>query len=220
MAHSEVEALLAEAERTRDQRHSPSRRLRALVDLATAAEPHSHGWLYAQRHLAELLAQDDPWRASLMARRVLAVWCDDDGAWAVFALAQSLLGNFRVAARAYRRALALAPSNPYYAHNLGHLYDVAFDQPSRGLPLLTLAWRRLPDEPEVAGSLAHALVRAGAPGHAWEVLAPVARAHPSSERRALLGWIRWSMRASTPPTAAPRSALGRRVRKRRHTGAA
>ena len=45
-----------------------------------------------------------------------------DRAWAVLGLAHTLLGNYRVAARSYRRALALAPDcGGVYEHNLGHV---------------------------------------------------------------------------------------------------
>ena len=83
----------------------------------------------------------------------------DDGAWAVLGLAQSLLGNYRYAARAYERALALAPNNPWYAHNLGHLYDVALDRPQDALPLLAQATAAQPGEADIAASYAHALAR-------------------------------------------------------------
>ena len=86
---------------------------------------------------------------------------DDDGAWAVLGLAQSLLGHYRFAARAYERALSLAPNNPWYAHNLGHLYDVALDRPADALPLLERATSAQPNEADIAASYAHALARAG-----------------------------------------------------------
>ncbi|MCC6525044.1 MAG: hypothetical protein IT373_20485 [Polyangiaceae bacterium] len=225
MAHSEVEALLAEAEQARREQADPERRLEVLIRLARAAAPRSHGWLYAQRHIAELCAAEDPWRASLLARRVVAVWAHDDGAWAILGLAQSLLGHLRFAVRAYRRALALAPDNPYYAHNLGHLYDVAVGRPELAVPLLERAWRRLPHEPEIVCSLAHALARDGKARRARHLLAPVLRSAPNAERRALGRFVAGLARREGP-AAATRTASGgpeeparRRSRKRRHTRA-
>ncbi len=71
---------------------------------------------------------------------------DDDRAWAVLGFCQTLLGNYRYAAKAYRRAVHAAPKNPWYAHNLGHLLDVALDRVEEALPLLHIAYRSVPKD--------------------------------------------------------------------------
>jgi len=132
-----------------------------LAKLARNAEPESDAWLLAHRHIAELAIDRDPWKSALFARRVVRVDPDDDGAWGVLGLAQTLLGNYRAAAAAYRKALAIAPENPWYAHNLGHLLDVALGRPDEALPLLMAAFEAEPNENEIAASYAHALARTG-----------------------------------------------------------
>lgn len=112
----------------------------------------------AQRQLAEMIVESAPWRAALLTRDVLQ-HKDDDRAWALFGLAHTLLGNHRTARRAYSRALARAPGCASYAHNLGHLIDVAFDQPREALRWLKQAHGSAPDEEEIAASYAHALAR-------------------------------------------------------------
>jgi len=132
-----------------------------LAKLARNAEPESDAWLLAHRHIAELAVDRDPWKSALFARRVVRVDPDDDGAWGVLGLAQTLLGNYRAAVAAYRKAIAIAPENPWYAHNLGHLLDVALGRPEEALPLLMAAFEAEPNENEIAASYAHALARTG-----------------------------------------------------------
>lgn len=160
-----------------------------LARLARASEPESDAWIYAHRHLAEIGVEHDPWRAALFARRVLSLRPDDDGAWAVLGLAQSLLGNYRYAARAYERALSLAPSNPWYAHNLGHLYDVALDRPLDALPLLERATLAQGDEADIAASYAHALARCGKVPSAKRVLKRAIRRGATADQMALWRWL-------------------------------
>src|SRR6185369_16666951 len=151
MARAEdVERIRREVDRALRDRLDPEDILPLLARLARAAAPESEAWIYAHRHLAELGVEHDPWRASLFARRVLSLRPEDDGAWAVLGLAQSLLGNYRYAARAYERALSLSPDNPWYAHNLGHLYDVALGRPADALPLLSRATFAQPEEADIA----------------------------------------------------------------------
>lgn len=140
--------------------------LEKLLRHAPGQSPHA---VFAKRQLAELIVQRDPWRAARLARDVLAVLPEDDRAWAALGLAHTLLGNFRSAERAYREALYLAPCSPWYAHNLGHLIDIALDRPRDALKYLAAAHRSLPHEPEIAGSYAHALARAGR----WEEAVPL-----------------------------------------------
>ena len=114
-------------------------RLARLARLAPAA---SDDGVFAHRQLAELLVERHPWRAAIYARRALAHRADDDRAWAVLAFCQTLLGNFRCAATAYKNAIASAPANPWYAHNLGHLLDVALGAPDRASAVAALGvWR-------------------------------------------------------------------------------
>ncbi len=149
----------------------PPRELVPMLEkLLAHAEPQSAHAVYAQRQLAELVVQRDPWRAARLAREVLAVQ-DDDRAHAVLGLAHTLLGNYRSAERAYREALFLAPCSPWYSHNLGHLLDVALNRPRDALRYLRAAHQSLPLEPEIASSYAHALARAGRRDDAVPILA-------------------------------------------------
>src|SRR4051812_17891096 len=198
-APGEVDRLRREVERAlRDQRDAEDV-LPLLARLARAAAPESDTWIYAPRHLAELGVEHDPWRAALFARRVIARRPDDDGAWAVLGLAQSLLGNFRYAARAYERALGLAPNNPWYAHNLGHLYDVALDRPADALPLLGRATLAQPHEADIAASYAHALARCGKVAQARRVLRRAIRRGGTADQMALSRWLD----AGAPPRWTP-----------------
>ncbi|MCC6554340.1 MAG: tetratricopeptide repeat protein, partial [Polyangiaceae bacterium] len=177
--------------------------------LARAAAPASAAWLFAHRHLAELGVERDPWRAALFARRVLQIDPADDGAWAVLGLAQSLLCNYRFAARAYERALELAPDNPWYAHNLGHLYDVALNRPEDALALLSRATEAQPGEADIAASYAHALARCGKLVLARKVLKRAIRHGATADQMALWRWID----AGAPPEEPGRRASGEAKRK-------
>jgi tetratricopeptide (TPR) repeat protein len=148
----------------------------------------------AQRQLAELIVEHAPWRAALLTRAVLQ-HKDDDRAWALFGLAHTLLGNHRAARRAYSRALARAPGCASYAHNLGHLIDVAFDQPREALRWLKQAHGHAPDEEEIAASYAHALARSQQVPEAIAVLERVL----NSRTKALALLQRWLTRRSVAP---------------------
>jgi Flp pilus assembly protein TadD len=167
-----------------------------LAKLARSAEPESDAWVLAHRHLAELAVDRDPWRSAIFARRVVNVDPDDDGAWAVLGLAQTLLGNYRYAVASYRRAIALAPQNPWYAHNLGHLLDVALGRPTDAVGLLAEAYKREPKEPEIASSYAHALARAGKLAQAKKVLRRVVAKGATAEQMILWRWLE----QGAPPT--------------------
>jgi cytochrome c-type biogenesis protein CcmH/NrfG len=218
----EVERLRREVERALASGLEPDRTLPMLARLARAAAPGSPVWVFAHRHLAELGVEREPWRASLFARRVLALDPEDDGAWAVLGLAQSLLGNFRFAARAYRHALALAPENPWYAHNLGHLVDVALNRPEDALPLLSRATEAQPGEPEIAASYAHALARCGMVVLAKKVLKRAIRHGATADQMALWRWLDAGAPASGTtgrPSAEPkRKPKRRRPRERQGLG--
>jgi Flp pilus assembly protein TadD len=218
-APGEIDRLQREVERALADNLDAEDVLPMLARLARAADPDSEAWIYAHRHLAEIGVEHDPWRAALFARRVIALRRDDDGAWAVLGLAFSLLGHHRAAARAYERALALSPSNPWYAHNLGHLYDVALDRPGDALPLLARAARAEPGEAEIAASYAHALARAGQVASARRVLAHALRHGATADQMALWRWIeagappRWTGRAEREAgEGAPRKQKRRRSR--------
>jgi len=146
--------------------------------------------LAAERQLAELIVEKSPWRAAVLTRAVL-VHKDDDRAWALYGLAHTLLGNHRTARSAYMRALARAPGCASYAHNLGHLIDVAFEQPREALRWLKQAHGAAPLEEEIAASYAHALVRSDQLQQALGVLERVFR----SRERATKLVARWLGRA-------------------------
>lgn len=158
-----------------------------LERLAESAPRGGVHYIYAKRLLAESLVRQHPFRAARLAREVLE-FQDDDRAHAVLGLSHMLLGNFRLAERAYRAALRLAPHSPWYAHNLGHLLDVALGKTTEAVRLLAQARKALPLEPEIASSYAHALLRAGEPERArQELLAAV----DSDEARATQILTRW-----------------------------
>jgi tetratricopeptide (TPR) repeat protein len=135
----------------------------------------------AQRQLAELIVESAPWRAAVLTRDVLK-HKDDDRAWALYGLAHTLLGNHRSARSAYLRALARAPGCASYAHNLGHLIDVAFEQPREALRWLKQAHGAAPAEEEIAASYAHALVRSEQVPQALAVLERVFKSRERSEK--------------------------------------
>lgn len=205
MARSEeVERIRRDVDQALRERAEPEAILPLLARLARAAVPESDAWIFAHRHLAELGVEHDPWRAALFARRVLAQHPDDDGAWAVLGLAQSLLGHYRYAARAYERALALVPENPWYAHNLGHLYDVALDRPADALPLLSRATFAETGEADIAASYAHALARCGKLSLAKRVLKRAIRRGATADQMALSRWLD----AGAPSEPKARAATG------------
>ncbi len=148
--------------------------------------------------------EENPWRASVAARKALTHAPGEDRAWAVLALAQALLGQHRFAAHAYREALRFAPENPWYAHNLGHLLDIAMDQPSDALPFLSRAARELPSVNAVRASYAHALGRTGQLDDARRILA----GRRTIEERALMAWLESgagdSFRGRFPVPSGPR----------------
>jgi len=131
-----------------------------LENLVRAAPAASEAAYFAKLRLSELIVGEAPFRAARLARDVL-VRGESDRAWAVLGLAHTLLGNYRVAARSYRRALALAPDCGVYEHNLGHVLDVALGRPHDALSHLERAHRALPEESEITSSYAHALLRSG-----------------------------------------------------------
>jgi tetratricopeptide (TPR) repeat protein len=167
----------------------PSDVLPMLHRLSRVADEGSDESLFALLHLAELLVERDPWRAALFARRLLAHRPDDDRAWATLAFCQTLLGHYRYAASAYHRALSTAPKNPWYAHNLGHLLDVALNRATDAVGWLKRAYDSASYSGEVAASYAHALARIGELAEARKVLTRAMKRSPSREHAALLKWL-------------------------------
>jgi hypothetical protein len=172
----------------------PSDVLPMLHRLSRTAVPGSEDAVFAHRQLAELLIERHPWRATLYARKVLAALPGDDRAWAVLAASQAMLGHYRFAVTGYKRALEAAPDNPSYAHNLGHLLDVAMARPREALPWLRSAYLAHAESPDVAASYAHALARAGNVGEAQRVLGTpraggAGSGRTSREHAALRRWI-------------------------------
>jgi tetratricopeptide (TPR) repeat protein len=167
----------------------PSDVLPMLHRLTRLAHEGSDDSLFASLHLAELLVERDPWRAALFARRVLAHRPEDDRGWATLALCQTFLGNYKFAVSAYHHALTSAPKNPWYAHNLGHLLDVALDRPTDAIGWLKRAYQSASDSGEVAASYAHALARVGRLAEARKVLARAMKRGSSREHAALLRWL-------------------------------
>jgi Flp pilus assembly protein TadD len=166
----------------------------------------------AERQLAELVVENAPWRAALLTRDVLK-HKDDDRAWALFGLAHTLLGNHRSARTAYLKALARSPGCASYAHNLGHLIDVAFDQPREALRWLKQAHGAAPAEEEIAASYAHALARSQQVPQAVAVLERVLH----SRDRAWKLIHRWLGRgAQASPAAACGSFRGVEARGQGH----
>jgi tetratricopeptide (TPR) repeat protein len=158
-----------------------------IVDLA---EPGSDAALFAHRHLAEVCLEAHPWRAALHLRHVLKVDPDDDVVHALMGLCQALLGNYRAAVSAYRRALQAAPNTPWYHHNLGHLLDVALHSPSEAEKHLRAAHRLEPRHDEITASLAHCLARLGTLNEAKGLASRAVRQAPrNADHRALLRWI-------------------------------
>lgn len=191
METAETAGLRLSIERSLEGAFDPADVLPRLARLARLAPDASADGLYAQLKLAELIVERDPWRAALHARRVLAHRAHDDRPWAVLAFCQTLLGNFRSAARAYEHAIACAPTNPTYAHNLGHLLDVALGEPARAVAWLRTAHAAARDNAEIVASFAHALGRAGKLDEAKSLLKRTLRTQevPSCELEALLVWL-------------------------------
>lgn len=185
-----TQSLRVEIERAlRAGAFDPADVLPRLARLARLAAPSSDDGVFANHKLAELLVERDPWRAALYVRRALAHRPDDDRPWAILAFCQTLLGNFRCAATAYKKAIACAPANPWYAHNLGHLLDVALGEPARAVDWLKSAYNAKSDNSEIVASFVHALARAGRTDEARDVLERARGRFDSRELDALLHWL-------------------------------
>lgn len=186
-----VEALRRRAERAIDEGRDRLVVEPILERILDMAGDDGAACAFAHRHLAELRLERDPWSSALHLRRVLGYLPRDDMAHSLMALAQALLGNYRSAVASYRRALRLSPHNPWYHHNLGHILDVALDDPRGALPHLTLALEQSdPSEHEITASAAHCLARVGRLEEARELAEHAVEAAPDNvDHHALLGWI-------------------------------
>lgn len=189
MESVETQSLRLQIERSLRGAFDPADVLPRLARLARLASPASDDGVFANHKLAELLVERDPWRAALYIRRALAHRPNDDRPWAILAFCQTLLGNFRCAASAYKKAIACAPSNPWYAHNLGHLLDVALGEPVRAVAWLESAYAAKGDNSEIVASYVHALARAGKTGQARDVLERARGRFDSRELDALMRWL-------------------------------
>jgi Flp pilus assembly protein TadD len=129
--------------------------------LMRKAQPGSLHQTYAKRQLCELICRTEPFRAARLAHEILDENPDDDRALATLGLACLMMGHYKKAEKSYRAALQIVPHCPWYAHNLGHLLDVAMNRSKEALRWLALARTALPHEPEIASSFAHALLRCG-----------------------------------------------------------
>ncbi len=172
---SRIERLLSNLRWAIDRSLPPSELLPMLEQLLDLAPPDSPGSQFAKFHLARLVVGTQPWRAARLARDLLShpgrrLDSRADEVWSILGMAHTVLGNYRAARQAHRRALDLAPDAPSHLHNLGHLLDVAFERHRDALRYLRAAHEAVPDEPELAGSYAHALIRSGSVDHAREVL--------------------------------------------------
>ncbi len=197
-SQSEPASLRRDVEGALDAALDVTRVLPLLQRLARAAADDSDDSLFAHRQLAELLAERNPWRASLHAKRVVRARPDDDRGWAALGFSQTLLGHYRFATAAYEQALACAPHNPWYAHNLGHLLDVALTKPAEALPWLERAHSERPECGEIVSSLAHALARAGHLDQAKKLLLQSLRRRRTREHTLLLAWVDGGAPAGSP----------------------
>jgi tetratricopeptide (TPR) repeat protein len=194
-----------------------------LERLLAMADELTDAWIFAHRHLAELRLEQHPWRAALHLRHVLRVHQQDDVVHALMGLSQALLGNYRAAVASYGRALQIAPRNPWYHHNMGHLLDVALGETEQALGHLQIAREAQPEEDEIIASLAHCLARLDRVDEAKEMAAEAVRLAPRNpDHRALLEWIGGEPEPTPRRRSARRSAgdggAARRGPSRTHGG--
>ena len=200
------------------RRPRPSRReIESVLERIVQVAPDDSDYAaFAHRHLAEMLIEEHPWRAALHLKHVARVAGDDDVVHALMGLCQALLGNFHSAVAAYRRALSIAPRNPWYHHNLGHLLDVALNDPRGAVEHLRSAHRMEPLEHEITASLAHCLARVDDLEEARLLADEAVRAAPrNKDHRALLAWIE----QGAPGERGPRIGAHKREQPAKTTGA-
>ncbi len=196
-ACGETRQLLQRVQHGVEEGHSDGHLLPLLVDLARRARAGSAPWRYAHQQIAERIVAFDPWRASLLARRVLRAQPDDHRAWAVLGRAQSALGHRRYAVHAYRRALSLRLDPGGRAAHLSRLLDEALDKPGQVFPVLERFWQGPDDDAELAANLALLLTRNGRSPKALELLEPAVRQGASAGQLALYRRLLESLAART-----------------------
>ena len=184
----ELERLVGDVKWAKANRF-PARELTAMLRRLVAAAPEgSEERRFARLELAAMLMESEPWLAARLATDALRAR-SDDRAWGILGIAHTVLGNFRSALRAQRRAVELAPGSAEHEHNLGHLLDVAFRRPLSALPHLRRAHRALPDEPEITSSLCHALVKLGRLAEAERLLSPALGGDRERARSLIAAWV-------------------------------
>lgn len=191
-AEAELAKLRDKVERAleRSDAASASLALSMLERMLGLAPEGSDDSLFAHRHLAELMLEREPWKAALHVRRALQHDDADDALHAMMGLSQALLGNYRAAVAAYGRAARRAPNVGWYHHNLGHLLDVALDEPQRAEAHLRTAYRLASHHDEVVASLAHCLARLERRDEALEVAKKALALKPNKPaHRDLVAWI-------------------------------
>jgi tetratricopeptide (TPR) repeat protein len=186
MSERAVEELLSDVSWAIAQRLPKRDLLAMLARLVASAKPGSPEERFAKLELARLALDKQPFRAARLAHEVLH-YGSDEAALGLLGIAHMRLGNFRAARHAFERALRIVPDDPAVLHNLGHLLDVAFDQPEEALPHLALAWR-LAEEPAIASSHAHALARTGQEARAEQILVRNARLSPGLAHATVQSW--------------------------------
>jgi Flp pilus assembly protein TadD len=167
----------------------PPRELSAMLRRLVAAAPEgSSERRFARVELAQMVLETDAWLAARLATDALRD-AEDDRAWGILGMAHTVLGNYRSALRAQRRALELAPGAPDHEHNLGHLLDVAFNRPLSAVPHLRRAHLAVPDEPEITSSLCHALVRIGRRPEAERLLTEAFLGDRARAQATITAWL-------------------------------
>jgi len=163
---------------------------RDLEAIVREAQDGDRDALFAHRQLAELRLEESPWLAALHLRKLIASAAADDGVHALMGLCQAMLGNFKTAIAAYRRAVEMSPRNPWYHHNLGHLLDVGGGNARGAIKHLRFAYELEPAEDEIAASLAHCLARLGELDEARDLADTAVRSAPDNpDHQALLEWV-------------------------------
>jgi Flp pilus assembly protein TadD len=187
MSERAVHELLSDVSWAIAQRLPKRDLLAMLARLVRSAKPGSPEEHFAKLELARLALDKQPFRAARLAQEVLRHG-PDEVALGLLGVAHMQLGHFRAARRALERALRLAPDDPAVLHNLGHLLDVAFDDPEAALSHLANASRLQGDVPAIASSYAHALARTGQKARAEEALVCGARMSPGLAQATVAGW--------------------------------
>jgi len=171
-----------------------------LEELARKAPEGSEFQLFAHRRLAELCLERNPWQTALHLKRLMRAGDTDDSVFALMGLCQTLLGNYNSAVSAYRRALELAPDNPWYHHNLGHLLDVGMGNAKTGAKHLRIAYRLESTDSEIAASFAHCLARLGRLAEARAIAKRAVKGSPyNKDHRDLLAWVEQGAPADKSP---------------------